>query len=233
MSDVTEKAPLARGGLQPVATRLPNILTYGRIVAVPIVVACLLYGGDGARWFALGIFIAAAITDFFDGYLARLWSQQSSLGRMLDPIADKAMVMIALTIIISLFNLEWPVVVPAVLIILREVLISGLREFLGDVKLQVTRMAKWKTTLQMFAICLLLLRGAAAPELSSEPVSPIVAKVMSGLAIGAGSFGLLMLWVAAWFTIVTGFDYVRKGMPYIREKEGTTTKAPVAVEPET
>jgi CDP-diacylglycerol--glycerol-3-phosphate 3-phosphatidyltransferase len=213
---------------------IPNLLSIIRVLAAPCVaIAFVMFERPEADRIAILIFVGAAATDYLDGLLARILRQESAFGRMLDPIADKAMVMIALTIIISLFNLEWPVVVPAVLIILREVLISGLREFLGDVKLQVTRMAKWKTTLQMFAICLLLLRGAAAPELSSEPVSPIVAKVMSGLAIGAGSFGLLMLWVAAWFTIVTGFDYVRKGMPYIREKEGTTTKAPVAVEPET
>jgi len=213
---------------------IPNLLSIIRVLAAPCVaIAFVMFERPEADRIAIFIFVGAAVTDYLDGWLARVLRQESAFGRMLDPIADKAMVMIALTIIISLFDMEWPVVVPAVLIILREVLISGLREFLGDVKLQVTRMAKWKTTLQMFAICLLLLRGAIAPELSSEPVSPIVAKVLSGVAVGAGSFGLLMLWIAAWFTIITGFDYVRKGMPYIREKESTATEAPAAVEPET
>ncbi len=212
---------------------IPNLLSIIRVLAAPCVaLAFVTFERPEADRIAIIIFVGAAATDYLDGWLARILRQESAFGRMLDPIADKAMVMIALTIIISLFELDWPVVVPAVLIILREVLISGLREFLGDVKLQVTRMAKWKTTLQMFAICLLLLRGAISPEFSTEPISPIVEKVMSGVAVGSGAFGLLLLWIAAWFTIITGFDYVRKGLPYIREKEGAETKAPAAAEPE-
>ena len=212
---------------------IPNLLSIIRVLAAPCVaLAFVIFERPEAYRIAILIFVGAAVTDYLDGWLARILRQESAFGRMLDPIADKAMVMIALTIIISLFKLDWPVVVTAVLIILREVLISGLREFLGDVKLQVTRMAKWKTTLQMFAICLLLLRGAIAPQLSTEPVSPIVEKVMSGVAVGSGAFGLLLLWIAAWFTVITGFDYVRKGLPYIREKEGAVAKASVAAEPE-
>jgi cardiolipin synthase len=212
---------------------IPNLLSIIRVLAAPCVaLAFVIFERPEADRIAILIFVGAAVTDYLDGWLARILRQESAFGRMLDPIADKAMVMIALTIIISLFELDWPVVVPAVLIILREVLISGLREFLGDVKLQVTRMAKWKTTLQMFAICLLLLRGAISPELSTEPVSPIVEKVMSGVAVGSSAFGLLLLWIAAWFTVITGFDYVRKGLPYIREKEGAEAKASVAAEPE-
>ena len=212
---------------------IPNLLSIIRVLAAPCVaIAFVMFERPEADRIAVIIFVGAAATDYLDGWLARILRQESAFGRMLDPIADKAMVMIALTMIVALFELEWPVVVPAVLIILREVLISGLREFLGDVKLQVTRMAKWKTTLQMLAICLLLLRGAVSPELSTQPMSPIIAKVMSGIEVGAGAVGLLMLWIAAWFTIIIGFDYIRKGIPYIREKEGAVTKVPATTEPE-
>jgi CDP-diacylglycerol--glycerol-3-phosphate 3-phosphatidyltransferase len=134
--------------------------------------------------------------------------------------------MIALAMIVALYELNWVIVVPAAAIMLREVLISGLREFLGDVKLHVTRLAKWKTTLQMVAICLLLLRGAVAPELEAEPVHPIFERVRSIASIAAAGLGLVLLWVAAWFTVVTGWDYFAKGMPYIREREAAAQQEP-------
>jgi len=203
---------------------IPNLLSIIRLLAAPCVaMSFVLLERPLADQIAILIFVGAALTDYLDGWLARILRQESAFGRMLDPIADKAMVMIALTMIITLYDLDWPVVVPTVLIILREVLISGLREFLGDVKLEVTRMAKWKTTLQMLAICLLLLQGAAAPDAAAGPMNPIVAKVLAGAAVGVGAVGLLLLWIAAWFTIVTGWDYFRKGLPYIREKEGAVT----------
>jgi CDP-diacylglycerol--glycerol-3-phosphate 3-phosphatidyltransferase len=134
------------------------------------------------------------------------------------------MVLVALTILVHLYDMGWQIVIPAALIILREVLVSGLREFLGDVKLQVTRLAKWKTTLQMFAICLLLTRGALLPPQAGKPLPPFILKALDMAAIAVGSIGLLLLWIAAWFTLVTGWDYLRKGMPYIREKERTGTR---------
>jgi len=205
---------------------IPNLLSIIRMLAAPCVaISFVVFDRPQADKVAILIFVAAAATDYLDGLLARALRQESAFGRMLDPIADKAMVTIALAMIISLYNLEWPIMVPAVLIMLREVLISGLREFLGDVKLQVTHLAKWKTTLQMLAICLLLLRGALIPAEGAGPISPIIAKVMAGAAVGAGAIGLLLLWLAAWFTIVTGWDYFRKGLPYIREKESIAAKA--------
>jgi CDP-diacylglycerol--glycerol-3-phosphate 3-phosphatidyltransferase len=129
------------------------------------------------------------------------------------------MVIIALAIITALYDLAWPVTVPVVLIILREVLISGLREFLGEVKLEVTRVAKWKTSLQMFAICLLLVRGALLPAPAAEPARSAVGKMMEDVGTGAGALGLALLWIAAWVTLVTGFDYFRKGLPHLRDKE--------------
>ena len=205
---------------------IPTLLSIIRVLAAPCVaLSFVVFERPQADQVAILIFVAAAVTDYLDGLLARALGQESAFGRMLDPVADKAMVTVALAIIITLYDLDWPILVPAVVIMLREVLISGLREFLGDVKLQVTHLAKWKTTLQMFAICLLLLRGALAPAEGAGPIGPIVAKVMSGAAMGAGAFGLLLLWLAAWLTIVTGWDYFRKGMPYIREKERVAAEA--------
>ncbi len=210
---------------------IPNLLSVIRVVAAPCVaISFVVFERPEADRIAILVFVGAAATDYLDGWLARILRQESAFGRMLDPVADKAMVTIALAIIITLYELEWPVVVPAVLIMLREVLISGLREVLGDVKLQVTPMAKWKTTLQMLAICLLLLRSAVTPGEDAAPVNPIFANLLSYVAIGTGAVGLMLLWVAAWFTIVTGWDYFRKGLPYIREKEGAAAKP--AADPE-
>ncbi|HUV33030.1 MAG TPA: CDP-diacylglycerol--glycerol-3-phosphate 3-phosphatidyltransferase, partial [Devosiaceae bacterium] len=199
---------------------IPNLLSVLRVLAAPCVaIAFVLFDRPDADRIAILIFIAAAATDYLDGMLARALGQESAFGRMLDPVADKAMVIIALAMILTLYDLQWPIVVPAVLIILREVLISGLREFLGDVKLPVTRVAKWKTTMQMFAIGLLLARGAFLPDPAMGPVRSAIGRVFEIVGIGAGSLGLALLWIAAWFTIVSGVDYFIKGMPYIREKE--------------
>jgi len=199
---------------------VPNILSVIRVVAAPCVAFAFaaLERPDADRAAVL-IFSIAAFTDYLDGSLARRLGQESAFGRMLDPVADKAMVSIALAVIVAIYSLEWPILVPAAVILLREVLISGLREFLGDVKLQVTRLAKWKTTLQMIAIFLLLLRGALTPTEGAGPRNPIVGQILEMAAIAAGGLGLLLLWVAAWFTLVTGWDYFRKGMPYIDAKE--------------
>ena len=207
---------------------IPNVLSVIRVLAAPCVaLAFALFERPDADRIAIIIFVGAALTDYLDGILARSLSQESAFGRMLDPIADKAMVLIALAIIMSIYGLSWQIVLPAVLIILREVLVSGLREYLGAVKLHVTRMAKWKTTLQMLATGLLLLSGAVKPGEEAEPVNRAVESVLSYAAIGLGAIGLVLLWIAAWFTLVTGWDYFSKGMPYIRSKQSVTV-TPVA-----
>jgi cardiolipin synthase len=203
MSDVTEKAPREGGPRSPVLTRLPNILTYGRIVAVPVVVGCLLYGGHSARWVALAIFIIAAITDFFDGYLARLWSLQSSLGRMLDPIADKlivAAILLMLTANGTIYGLH---VWAALIILSREILVSGLREFLAElqVSVPVTQLAKYKTAIQLIAIGFLI----AGP--AGDQVLPYNSEI-----------GLAGLWIAATLTLYTGYDYFRAGLKYLTDE---------------
>ena len=204
---------------------IPNLLSIIRVLAAPCVaISFTVFERPEADQIAVLIFVGAAATDYLDGWLARILRQESAFGRMLDPIADKAMVTIALALIISLYEMSWPIMVPAVLIMLREVLISGLREFLGEVKLPVTPMAKWKTTLQMLAICLLLLRGAVSPGADAAPVNPIIADLLSYVAIGTSAIGLMLLWVAMWLTLVTGWDYFSKSLPYIREKEAAAAK---------
>lgn len=166
-------------------------------------VAAFYLEGDTGRWLAFGLFAAASITDYFDGYLARLWKQQSTLGRMLDPIADKLLVSVCLLVLtyhgtIGGFSL-WA----AVIILMREIFVSGLREFLADLKVSVpvTRLAKWKTTLQLIAIGILLL-------------GPTGDKLVNGIT----ELGIAMLWTAALVTLYTGYDYFRSGVVYLMEE---------------
>jgi CDP-diacylglycerol--glycerol-3-phosphate 3-phosphatidyltransferase len=179
---------------------LPNILTYGRITAVPVVAGLLMWGGDNARWTALAIYIAAAITDFFDGYLARKWQQQSSLGRMLDPIADKVLVAVVLLVLSADGILFGGHIWAAIIILSREVLVSGLREYLGElqVSVPVTKIAKWKTTVQLLAIGFLI----AGP--AGDTLIPYVTK-----------FGIGLLWIAAGLTLYSGYDYFRAGIRHV------------------
>ena len=206
---------------------LPNILSVLRVLAAPCVaIAFVAFDRPLADQIAVAVFFFAALTDYFDGWLARVLRQESAFGKMLDPIADKAMVMIALLMIVHLYRMHWPILVPTVAIVLREVLISGLREFLGDVKLEVTKLAKWKTTLQMLAVCLLLIQGALIPAEDGQRIHPMMERLMTFGAVAASSIGIVVLWIAAWFTIVTGWDYFRKGLPYIRERERATAPKP-------
>ncbi len=180
---------------KPLVLSLPNVLTYLRILAVPAVMVMLLAGlQDAGRWLALAIYVLACITDWLDGYLARVWHQQSALGRMLDPIADKLLVgatLLALTGDRTIANLA---LLPAAVILCREILVSGLREFLAElnVQIRVTRLAKWKTTLQMIALGVLI----AGP--AGDKIVPHTSEV-----------GLALLWLAAGLTLITGYDYLK------------------------
>jgi CDP-diacylglycerol---glycerol-3-phosphate 3-phosphatidyltransferase len=178
----------------------PNVLTYGRIAAVPVLAALLLYGGNGARWIAVAIYIVAAITDFLDGYLARLWKQQSALGRMLDPIADKVLVSVVLLALAADGILSGGHLWAAFIIIAREVLVSGLREFLMELRVSVpvTQIAKWKTTAQLIAIGFLIAGPAG-----------------DALVPGVTYAGIILLWVAAALTLYTGYDYFRAGLRHV------------------
>jgi len=186
---------------------LPNLLTYFRIIAVPLVVICFymegkLQSSDFARWSALAIFAVASITDFFDGYLARAWNQTSTIGRMLDPIADKLLVATCLLLLAADTDRTiagWSLWA-AIIILCREILVSGLREYLAELKvsLPVTYLAKWKTTVQMIAIALLL----AGP--AGDKILPYTTQL-----------GIFMLWIAAIITLYTGYDYFRAGLKHV------------------
>lgn len=182
------------------AFSLPNLLTYGRIVAVPALVACYFLKGDLSNWLSLGVFTTASITDFFDGYLARIWSQQSAIGRMLDPIADKLLVAAALLLLVGNGVITGWLLWAAVIIMSREILVSGLREYLAEVEVSVpvTRIAKWKTAMQMVAIGVLL----------SVPAGE---KVIPGITL----LGYGLLWLSALLTIYTGYDYLRAGIAHV------------------
>ena len=179
---------------------LPNILTYGRILAVPAVAGLLMWDTSDTRWTALAIYIDAAITDFFDGYLARKWQQQSSLGRMLDPIADKVLVAVVLLVLATSPILYGGHLWAAIIILSREVLVSGLREYLGELRVSVpvTNIAKWKTTVQLVAIGFLI----AGP--AGDVFIPGVTYV-----------GIAGLWIAAGLTLYTGYDYFRAGIRHV------------------
>jgi cardiolipin synthase (CMP-forming) len=179
---------------------LPNLLTYGRVLAVPVVVVCLFWPAEfSMRWIALGIFTAAGITDFLDGYLARALSQQSSLGRMLDPIADKLLVAAVLLMLVADHSIASYSLWAAIVILCREILVSGLREFLAELKVPVpvSRLAKWKTFVQIVALGFLI----AGP--AGEAVLPGTVKI-----------GLGLLWLAALLTLYTGWDYMRAGIKH-------------------
>jgi cardiolipin synthase len=196
---------------------LPNLLTYARIVAVPLVVACLfgesfLGGGMWLRWVALVLFVAAAITDFLDGYLARSLAQQSSLGRMLDPIADKLLVASCLLMLAADGTILGWSLWAAIVILCREILVSGLREYLAELRVSVpvTRLAKWKTTVQLIAIGFLL-AGRAGDSFMAEMMGSAQGPVVT-------YFGLLLLWISATVTLYTGYDYFRAGVRHLIEE---------------
>jgi len=183
---------------------LPNLLTYGRIVAVPLVVLCFFLEGrlqssDPARWVAFGIFFAASVTDFFDGYLARIWQQTSTIGRMLDPIADKLLVSACLLLLAADSTIAGWTLWAAIIILCREILVSGLREYLAELKVSmpVSRLAKWKTGVQMVALAFLLIGPAG------DKFFPYTTQA-----------GLKLLWIAALLTLITGWDYCRAGVKH-------------------
>jgi cardiolipin synthase len=180
---------------------LPNVLTYGRVVAVPVVVICMFWPEEyWMRWVALGVFAVAGITDYFDGYLARAWSQQSALGRMLDPIADKLLVAACLLMLVADRTISSWSIWAAIVILSREILVSGLREYLAELRVSVpvSAIAKWKTTLQLVAVGFLI----AGP--AGEAVLP-----------GTTLIGLVLLWIAAVLTLWTGWDYFRAGIHHV------------------
>jgi len=217
---------------------LPNILTTLRLLAAPAVAVMFLYfTRPYADWFALLLFVSAAITDWFDGYLARSLKQVTKLGTMLDPIADKAMVVVALMVIVGYSSMSPWLVLPATVILFREVFVSGLREFLGDTAgtLKVTQLAKWKTTAQMVAIAVLFAQGVFEHYFGMSIFgmdNALVIDILDGREedvhgllwkytgmIWAGHAGVWLLWLAAALTLITGLDYFRKSIPHLKDTQ--------------
>ncbi|MDC0011663.1 CDP-diacylglycerol--glycerol-3-phosphate 3-phosphatidyltransferase [Octadecabacter sp.] len=215
---------------------IPNILTLVRLLAAPGVAIMFLYfARPWADWFALVLFVVAATTDWVDGYLARAWNQQTKFGAMLDPIADKAMVVIALLVICGFSGMDPWILLPGVLIMFRETFVSGLREFLGDTAgtLKVTPLAKWKTAAQMTAIAVLFSTGAFETyfNMSVEGMDDTtIEAVFAGDLPDEGGIvwkfygtmyswwiGITLLWISMALTVITGADYVRKAAPFLKE----------------
>lgn len=219
------------------AWTLPNLLTLMRVIAAPLVALIfVMIDRPYADLIAFLLFTVAGITDFLDGWLARRWGQVSALGRMMDPIADKAMVIIAMAAVLAVQGPHWTVLIPAAAILLRETFVSGLRESLaGRAVIHVTRLAKWKTTAQMGALGLLLLAGYADirhRDLFRHLPPDVYDAMLAGDATDLWNVGfwakaapvldatgLALLWVAAALTLITGWDYLRKGLAFLT-KEG-------------
>ena len=183
--------------------KIPNILTIGRIILVPFFVLAFYLPGFYGDLTAFALFVIASFTDFLDGMLARMMGEESKLGELLDPIADKIIVATALILLVMSGTIKHYEVIAAIIILTREILISGLREFLarGQIKLPVTNLAKLKTFLQMVAIALLL---------TGETGN----KILNFQDYNAQTIGIILLWLSAFLTLYTGYEYLRKGIDH-------------------
>ena len=188
---------------------LPNLLTLSRIVTVPVLVALLWWPDTWPQGYVIGFFVYSlmGVTDYFDGYLARSQGTVSKLGVFLDPIADKIMVAAVILVLAGKGVIEGVHVIAALVILLREIAVSGLREFLAGLKVSVpvSRLAKWKTTFQIVALGALILLGGA----------PDFAIPFTGGLVNPASVGLTTLWAAAALTVITGWDYLRVGLKHM------------------
>lgn len=187
-------------------TDLPNVLTLSRIAAIPVLVLLVAIGTPLADLLAALLFVLAGITDWLDGQLARSRRQLSDLGRMLDPIADKLLVGATLMVLVGFHRLPAYGIYPAIVIMLREILVSGLREYLAEIRvgLPVTRLAKWKTAAQMVALGILLLGDSGATKLGIG-------------SLPATSIGGALIWLAALLTLITGWDYLTAGLRHVTQ----------------
>ena len=185
---------------------IPNILTMTRVAVIPVLVALFFLQTANGQWIACGLFIFSAITDFLDGFLARSLGQTTAFGTFLDPVADKLLVASALLMMVAFGQIAGAVVIPAIIILCREILVSGLREYLSSfaVSLPVSNLAKWKTTLQMAAICVLIVGDFAHPLIPD--------------LIPVRLIGEVGLWAAAIVTIITGLEYLRIGLRHMDQK---------------
>ena len=190
-------------------TSLPNLLTLSRIMVIPPIVALFFIDGEMSRWITLGLYALACVTDFFDGYLARSMGQISRLGRFLDPVADKLLVASVIFMLVATGRISGLVVLPALIILIREILVSGLREHLASISVgvPVSRLAKWKTMIQMFSLGFLIVHDASPAWIPS---------------VWIGEFGV---WIAALLTLITGYDYLRAGLDHLTTEPETPETA--------
>lgn len=191
-------------------TSLPNILTLSRIAVIPPIVALFYPDDPMASYVACALFSLAGITDWIDGYLARQWHEESVIGKFLDPIADKLLVAAVLMMLVAVGRIDGGAVIAALVILLREVMVSGLREFLAGlhVGVPVSRLAKWKTGIQMVAIAVLIVGDDGPAWLATKTI------------------GELGLWAAAILTLITGWDYLRAGLRYMLAPEKAPAQGP-------
>lgn len=191
-------------------TSLPNILTLSRIAAIPLIIATFYFESYHGNWIGLAVLTYAGVTDFFDGFVARIMSQQSALGKFLDPIADKLLVGALLVMLVAFDRIPGIAVLPAIVILCREILVSGLREFLAGVEISmpVSRLSQWKTTLQMFVLGFLLV-GPSGPMFGPFSTTEV---------------GVAGLWVAAILTLITGYDYLRVGLRHVEAIDSGVVK---------
>lgn len=180
-------------------TSLPNMLTLLRILVIPPIVALFFWEGSLVRWSMFGLYLLACVTDYFDGYAARSMNQISKLGRFLDPIADKLLVASIILMLVASGQVTGIDIIACLIILLREITVSGLREFLAELQvgMPVSKLAKWKTTIQMLALGFLVVGPAETGPIPADMI------------------GLVLLWIAAALTVVTGFDYLRAGMRHM------------------
>ena len=180
-------------------TTIPNLLTIIRIALIPVVVVLFYFDRPLSNWIVASIFIVACITDYLDGYFARVLKQTSRFGMFLDPIADKLLVAATLLMLVGFGRIQGLSLIPAVVILCREILVSGLREFLAEahVSVPVTRLSKWKTAIQMIALTFLIIED------------------IPGVFLPIAAIGTLGLWIAALLTLITGFDYLRAGLKHM------------------
>ena len=183
--------------------KIPNILTIGRIIIVPIFVVTFFIPGLFGDLIPFFLFVIASFTDYLDGLLARLFKEESKLGELLDPIADKILVAAALILLVMNGTIKDYEVIAAIIILTREILISGLREFLakGQVTMQVTSLSKLKTVIQMVSIAILLTGESGN-------------KIINFQDYNAQTIGIILLWLSAFLTLYTGYDYLRKGIDH-------------------
>ena len=183
--------------------KIPNYLTIGRIIIVPVFVVTYYLPGFYGDIIPFTLFLIASFTDFLDGLLARMFKEESRLGELLDPIADKIIVATALLLLVMNSTIKNYEVIAAIIILTREILVSGLREFLAkdQIRLTVSNLAKLKTFLQMFAIAILL---------TGETGN----KILNFQDYNAQTIGIILLWLSAFLTLYTGYEYLRKGIDY-------------------